>query len=412
MNSRSPRFSIILPTRNRGHLIRYAIESALAQDYDDFEFVISNNDSNDATEDVVQSFSSPRIRYVRTPNMLSMPDSWEFALGQARGEWITVLEDDNVISSRLLSTLDTVTRSNDVPSFTWRMFNYYGDQSRHSSRRNTYTVHRFTSEVRLSDARTTLQRLYSFVPDITVPKLLNSCCHRSIVERVVNRTGRFFHPPAPDFTAGCAILAHCERYGFIDAPLALSAAGDTSPHASQPNFRNFKGELRDQGASQHLPFAFEDIGPWNIIAESLAHMKSLLPEQLEGIEFDVDAFAIDCYTQMEDYKGWSDLPRHREVLDRFLAAQDLRRRTRIRLASRRATLRGHLRNRVSEVILSSPSWLGSPVFLNWCETRGGRKFVRGAEAGFHDILGALQHLDTTVFTDLDPEAKNLMAKAN
>src|SRR5437867_4242176 len=82
-----PLFSVVMPTRNRGHLLRYALRSALAQTFSDYEIVVSDNSSSDTTAQVVAELTGPRVKYVRTDRVMAMPDSWEFALDQARGEY-------------------------------------------------------------------------------------------------------------------------------------------------------------------------------------------------------------------------------------------------------------------------------------------------------------------------------------
>ena len=38
-----PFFSVVIPTRNRASLLRYALQTALDQDFDDYEIVVSDN---------------------------------------------------------------------------------------------------------------------------------------------------------------------------------------------------------------------------------------------------------------------------------------------------------------------------------------------------------------------------------
>lgn len=67
MNKRIPRVSIALPVFNGEGLVERAIESVLAQSFDDFELVISDNGSTDGTEDICRSYAAKdqRIRYYR-----------------------------------------------------------------------------------------------------------------------------------------------------------------------------------------------------------------------------------------------------------------------------------------------------------------------------------------------------------
>src|SRR5579864_6108710 len=111
MSVHSPLFSIIIPTRNRASLLQYALLSAARQDFDDYEIIVSDNHSEDATPEVVHRFGEGRVRYARANRALSMPDSWEFALSHARGEYVTYLCDDDAIRPLLLQKLaDTLSR--------------------------------------------------------------------------------------------------------------------------------------------------------------------------------------------------------------------------------------------------------------------------------------------------------------
>ncbi len=390
----TPRFSLVIPTRNRAHLVVNAIQTALDQKWGgDYEIIVSDNDSQDGTPDAVRPFIGGKLRYYRTDRTLGMPDSWEFAISHVRGEWVHIFADDNVVSSHLLQMVDNAAEQTKTKSVTWRYFNYHSERSRYPERRNSYMVHGFTRNAKVFDSSEGLRNLYSFRPDITLPKMLNSFCHRSIIERIRGKLGRFFHPPAPDFTACCGILASIDRFAFVDAPLGLSSSVETSPHASQPNFTRFKQELREQSSSQYLPFQFEDIGPWNIIAESIAHMKALLKDDLKDIEIDIEAFVIDCYAQMATYKGWSDLPRQRAVLDGFVEEQPSEVRSRIRSRTRRQIFREAMYGKVSEAILDSPRWLKTRALLDLSEKRAGRRIISGAKNGFDSNLGAMRDLD-------------------
>src|SRR2546423_1052660 len=103
-----PLFSIIIPTRNRARLLRYALETALQQTFADYEIVVSDNHSSDATAAVVREVGDGRVRYVRPDRSLSMAAHWEFALAEARGEYVTYLCDDDAITPRTLQKVAAV----------------------------------------------------------------------------------------------------------------------------------------------------------------------------------------------------------------------------------------------------------------------------------------------------------------
>ena len=56
MNNNLPLISIVITSYNRAQWIGQAIQSALDQDYPNFEIIISDNNSTDNTDDVIRTF--------------------------------------------------------------------------------------------------------------------------------------------------------------------------------------------------------------------------------------------------------------------------------------------------------------------------------------------------------------------
>lgn len=95
MTSHEPRVTAVITTFNRAHFLGDAIKSVLGQTMPDFELLILDNSSRDATEDVIRSFSDPRIRYLRHEPMPISPQR-NIAINMARGEFVGFLDDDDV----------------------------------------------------------------------------------------------------------------------------------------------------------------------------------------------------------------------------------------------------------------------------------------------------------------------------
>ena len=68
MSGKKPRASIAVPVYNGDNYVEYALQTALAQTYADFEIVISDNASTDRTEEICRRFveSDSRVHYYRS----------------------------------------------------------------------------------------------------------------------------------------------------------------------------------------------------------------------------------------------------------------------------------------------------------------------------------------------------------
>ena len=74
------KFSVLLPTRNRLDLLKLAIESVRRQDYDNWEIIISDNNSEEDIKTYILALSDERIKYFRTESFLLFFENWNKAL--------------------------------------------------------------------------------------------------------------------------------------------------------------------------------------------------------------------------------------------------------------------------------------------------------------------------------------------
>jgi glycosyltransferase involved in cell wall biosynthesis len=101
----SPVVSIGIPTFNRAKFLSQAIRSVLQQTFQDFEIIVSDDQSADDTWEVVQSFGDSRIRYYRTTARLGVPRNWNACARLARGKYFGLLPDDDVYLPEFLSSM-------------------------------------------------------------------------------------------------------------------------------------------------------------------------------------------------------------------------------------------------------------------------------------------------------------------
>ena len=92
-----PRLSVCLPTYNGEAYVAEAVRSVLEQSYTAFEIVAVDDGSSDRTLDILQTFDDPRLRIYRNPHQRGIPGNWNVAVGVARGEFVCVFHQDDVM---------------------------------------------------------------------------------------------------------------------------------------------------------------------------------------------------------------------------------------------------------------------------------------------------------------------------
>jgi glycosyltransferase involved in cell wall biosynthesis len=93
--ARSPRVTVFIPTYNRAEWLGESITSALAQTYEDFVLVVSDNGSTDETPDVVAAFDDPRLRYVRLERNIGLNSHFNRCYDTAATEYMFLIPDDD-----------------------------------------------------------------------------------------------------------------------------------------------------------------------------------------------------------------------------------------------------------------------------------------------------------------------------
>jgi glycosyltransferase involved in cell wall biosynthesis len=91
---------VAIPTFNRVCLLARAVESAMAQSYEDVEIVVSDNCSQDGTRDYLQTLTDPRIRVLLQLSNGGMVKNWDSCLAQATGEYFLLLSDDDYFKDK------------------------------------------------------------------------------------------------------------------------------------------------------------------------------------------------------------------------------------------------------------------------------------------------------------------------
>ena len=92
----NPKVTVLMPAYNGEKYLREAIDSILSQTFRDFEFLIINDGSTDATVEIINSYTDHRVRLVHNDANLGLIATLNKGLDMARGEFVARQDADDI----------------------------------------------------------------------------------------------------------------------------------------------------------------------------------------------------------------------------------------------------------------------------------------------------------------------------
>ena len=384
-----PRFSIVVPTRERAATLHYAIRSCLAQNFDDYEIVVCDNCGSGATREVVAKLNSHKIRYVRSEIPLSMSDNWELAVSHARGEFITVVGDDDALCRHALSEADALIRMHRTQLVRWA-YAYYkwpdyagqADANRLSFRVNG-NCHRVQSGRLIQEIIDKPKRYHE------LPMIYNSLVHRDVIDRLRQRTGRVFSAISPDVYSGFAFADLVPKFVSVVRPMGICGtsshstgqAGVIGRGATSGIVKDFFDASAKSGLfwNKSVPFVRKSISA--VIAESYAQAMTTLHGGMTWTRAQRKSLTVAMVRDLLEHPNLSQD-------DRLAAFDSVKKWCRANTA-----LAAWFKTHVAPSLDSPPTENNPPQ--NWCKGYGAHFLdIDAAAFGVSDVDGAAELIES------------------
>lgn len=100
-----PLVSILIPTYNRAKYLGAALESALAQTYQNIEIIVHDDASTDETSLILKKYQGPRLKIIHTKTNHGMLPGWNYLAQKASGEYLKFLASDDLLAPNCVEEL-------------------------------------------------------------------------------------------------------------------------------------------------------------------------------------------------------------------------------------------------------------------------------------------------------------------
>lgn len=115
VNPSTPRVSILMTVYNADAYVRDSVNSLIVQTFQDWELIAVDDGSKDASLSALREYSDARVRVFPLEKNIGRTPALRFAFDQARGDYIAVLDADDISSpDRLARQVEFLNQHPDV----------------------------------------------------------------------------------------------------------------------------------------------------------------------------------------------------------------------------------------------------------------------------------------------------------
>lgn len=118
-----PRFTIVVPTRNRPGELVLTLETLRQLRNADVSILVSDNSDDAMAEqnrrNVEAALAGTASTYVRAPRSMNMVDHWNFAVGHADGDFVGIVSDRLTLVPAAIEIVDRVIRETGAECICW-----------------------------------------------------------------------------------------------------------------------------------------------------------------------------------------------------------------------------------------------------------------------------------------------------
>jgi hypothetical protein len=225
-----PRFSVVVPTRDRPDFLAFCLEGLASQTFEDVEVIVSDNASERPARAAFDRWARPGWRYLSAERPLPMHENFERGCAEASGDYVAVVIDKTVLHASALEVADRVLSAEPTADIvTWWNEGYDPTDEGTDLGRGRFEATAVPTPSTPYDPAAELDRHFSNAARrgsdpvrYVRGKIVFGAYSRALLRRVREQTGRVFHPLAPDYTAMVPACVLARGAVDVGRPLLVS----------------------------------------------------------------------------------------------------------------------------------------------------------------------------------------------
>lgn len=243
-----PKFTVIIPQKDRAEYLYWTLKTCMLQDYPNFEVIVSDDCSEDESVNIVEKLAKQdhRIKLFAHKKHLGMRDNFEFALRQVQSGFVMALGGDDGLVPGAIQRMYEIINETGCQLLTWAHahFMYANNET---GGRNLIRVKRqkrnVIKEIKSSDFLCKIAKTFIYQIDECPMFYVKGVASIELVNRVRNRTddGYFYYCPTPDGFSGVVLAGEVESYIYTTEPLSI---GGTTTKSQGQNYRRIDKKSR------------------------------------------------------------------------------------------------------------------------------------------------------------------------
>jgi len=228
------KYTVIIPVRDRIKTLSATLRSCLRQDHSGLQILVSDNQSTDGTFDLAERMPDQRLRWIRSPQRLSMSAHFDFALDHVDDGFVLFLGGDDALLPGAVAYADAVFRSTGMKALSGRQISYVWPDAQDGDVAGRLDLMGWRDRhVEVRSAKSWLERALKFRSEY-IFDLPGPYC--GFVDRDLLRSGsvsgRFFGSINPDAYGAYAVALQIDEYAYSHRPFLVAGASASSTGAS------------------------------------------------------------------------------------------------------------------------------------------------------------------------------------